>query len=87
MKPAFLVAVCVSGFVTTTFELPASLLGVTVVSSVELTKTTEVASVVPNLTVAPDTKLVPVMVTVVPPKVVPLVGETELIVGAGGRVT
>ena len=43
-----------------------------------------VAAVEPNLTaVAPD-RLVPVMMTGVPPAVVPDVGEIDVIVGAGG---
>jgi hypothetical protein len=42
---------------------------------------TDVAAVVPNITVAPDTKLAPVSVTVVPPAVVPDVGEIEDRVG------
>jgi hypothetical protein len=43
----------------------------------------EVAAVPPKLTVAPALKPVPVMVTEVPPAVVPVFGETELTVGAG----
>ena len=48
---------------------------------VPLTTTTLVAAVVPNVTVAPVTNLVPVMVTAVPPAVGPLLGETPLTVG------
>ena len=43
-----------------------------------------VAAVVPNLTDVAPMKLVPVMVTVVPPSVEPLVGVKEVMVGAGG---
>ncbi len=44
---------------------------------------TPVADVPPNFTVAPVRKPVPVMVTDVPPAVVPDTGEIELTVGAG----
>ena len=47
---------------------------------------TLVAAVPPKETVAPLVKLVPVIVTVVPPPVGPLVGKTEETVGAGGSV-
>jgi hypothetical protein len=43
---------------------------------------TPVAGVPPNFTVAPVRKPVPVMVTGVPPAVVPDTGEIELTVGA-----
>jgi hypothetical protein len=46
-----------------------------------LTTTTLVAAADPNVTVAPDTKFVPVMVTAVPPVVEPLFGLTLLTVG------
>ena len=48
-----------------------------------LTTVTLVAAVPPRVTVAPARKPVPVMVTAVPPAVVPDVGEIELTVGAG----
>ena len=50
---------------------------------VELTTVTLVAAVPPMLTVAPLEKPVPVMVTDVPPLVVPEVGEMAVTVGAG----
>jgi hypothetical protein len=49
---------------------------------VALTTTTLVAAAVPNVTVAPATKFVPVMVTAVPPAVGPLFGLTLVTVGA-----
>src|SRR5580658_5891965 len=49
---------------------------------VPLTTVTFVAAVLPNVTVAPVAKFVPVIVTAVPPAVDPLVGETLLTVGA-----
>jgi hypothetical protein len=42
-----------------------------------------VADVPPSFTVAPDWNPVPVIVTPVPPFVVPALGEMELTVGAG----
>jgi len=53
------------------------------VIEVLLTTVTPVAAVPPRLTVAPAKKPVPVMLTVVPPAVVPEAGEIELTVGAG----
>jgi hypothetical protein len=44
--------------------------------------TTFVAAALPNVTVAPVAKFVPVMVTAVPPEVGPLFGLTLLTVGA-----
>ncbi len=43
-----------------------------------------VAVTVPNITVAEEVKLVPVMVTDVPPLVGPLVGVMDVTVGMGG---
>ena len=53
------------------------------VIEVLLTRFTPVAAVPPKLTVAPDRKPVPVMVTAVPPPVGPEVGETAVTLGAG----
>src|SRR5580658_7887717 len=50
---------------------------------VPLTTTTLVAATPPNVTVAPATKFVPVMVTAVPPAVDPLLGVTLVTVGTG----
>jgi hypothetical protein len=44
-----------------------------------------VALVVPKVTDVVPIKLVPVIVTVSPPAVLPLPGETEVTAGAGGR--
>ena len=44
-----------------------------------------VAGVDPNVTAVAPFRLVPVMVTVVPPRVVPLVGVKEVMVGAGTK--
>jgi hypothetical protein len=51
------------------------------VIEVLLTTTTLVAGVLPNVTVAPDTKFVPVIVTAVPPDVDPVLGLTLVTVG------
>jgi len=46
-----------------------------------LATTTLVAAAVPNATIAPEAKFVPVIVMLVPPEVGPLFGETLLTVG------
>jgi len=69
------------GFVTVTVTAPAVPAGVVVVICVALTTTTFVAALLPNVTVAPVTKFVPVMVTAVPPNVVPVLGDTLVTVG------
>ena len=67
--------------VTTTFTAPTVWAGVVAVMEVASTKVTPVAAVPPKVTVAPDTKSVPVMVTAVAPAVGPLVGSTAVTVG------
>ena len=46
-----------------------------------LTTTTFVAAALPNVTVAPEAKFVPVIVTEVPPAATPLFGDTLVTVG------
>jgi hypothetical protein len=72
---------CTPGLVTVTVTAPALPAGVVAVILVLLATTTFVAAALPNVTVAPDAKFVPVMVTAVPPAVDPLVGETPVTVG------
>ena len=67
--------------VTATVTAPALPAGVVAVIVVALTTTTFVAAVPPKVTVAPDAKLVPVIVTAVPPVIGPLFGDTLLTVG------
>src|SRR5277367_930752 len=67
--------------VTVTVTAPALPAGVVAVIVVLFTTTTLVAAVAPNVTVAPETKFVPVIVTAVPPSVDPLFGLTLLTVG------
>jgi hypothetical protein len=67
--------------VTVTVTAPAACAGVVAVICVPLTTTTFVAALLPNATVAPAAKFVPVIVTAVPPAVVPLLGDTLLTVG------
>jgi hypothetical protein len=55
------------------------------VIDVLLATVTPVAAVPPKVTVAPATKPVPVMVIPVAPSGVPLLGVTELTVGAGAE--
>ena len=72
----------VLGLVTVTLTVPAAPAGETAVSEVELLKTTPVPGFAPKVTVAPDTKLAPAMVTEVPPAVGPEEGVTLLTTGA-----
>jgi hypothetical protein len=67
--------------VTVTVTAPALPVGVVAVISVALTTTTLVAAATPNVTVAPAAKLVPVIVTAVPPPVDPAFGDTPVTVG------
>jgi hypothetical protein len=85
VNPLASVPLWVSGLVTTTLTAPAAWAGVVAVREVLLTTVTPVAAVPPKLTVAPVAKLVPVIVTAVPPAVGPLVGATPVTVGAGFR--
>jgi hypothetical protein len=68
---------------TVTVTAPALPAGAVAVIEVLLTTTTLVAAAAPNVTVAPVAKLVPVMVTAVPPPVDPVFGDT--LVTVGGR--
>ena len=74
---------CASVLVTMTFTAPAAWAGVVAVIDVLLARVTPVAGVPPRLTVAPDRKPVPAMVTLVPPLVVPVLGVIEATWGAG----
>jgi hypothetical protein len=67
--------------VTVTVTAPLLPAGAAAVIVVALTTTTLVAAVLPNCTVAPAAKFVPVIVTAVPPAVDPLFGATLLTVG------
>jgi hypothetical protein len=67
--------------VTVTVAAPAVPAGVVAVIDVLLTTTTFVADALPNFTVAPAAKLVPVIVTDVPPATGPLFGDTLVTVG------
>lgn len=73
----------VAVFVTTMFVAPAELAGVVAVMLVALTTVTPVAEAEPNRTVAPLSKSVPVMVTDVPPAMLPPAGVTAVTVGTG----
>ena len=68
--------------VTVTVTAPALPAGVVAVIVVLFTSVTPVADPLPNVTVAPEAKLVPVIVTDVPPATGPLFGLTLLTVGA-----
>ena len=81
MKAADLVAVP-PGLVTATSLVPAEPDGVVAVMVVALVMTTFVAATPPTVTVVAPVRLVPVMVMAVPPLADPLVGETDVMVGA-----
>ena len=72
-----------SGLVTTTLLAPAAPDGVVAVMLAALTTVTFVAAVPPTVTVAPVTKPVPAMVTLVPPAMGPLPGEIDVTDGGG----
>ncbi len=77
MKPFESVPVVASGFVTTTFTVPAACVPVIAVIVVAFTTTTDVAATPPIETVAPLAKPVPEIVTAVFPAVGPLGGAME----------
>ena len=83
MKPPTLVSVP-PGVVIATALAPAVPDGVTAVTEVLDTTVTLVAGLPPTVTLLASVKLVPVMVMEVPPRVVPLVGLTVLMVGIVG---
>ena len=66
--------VCVSGFVTTTFTSPAACAAVVTAIAVAFTTVTFVAATPPIVTVAPLTKLSPMIVTADPPAADPDAG-------------
>jgi hypothetical protein len=68
--------------VTTTLTAPDACAGVVAVIDVLLTTFTFVADAPPRLTVAPVRKPVPVIVTAVPPDVLPVFGTIDPTVGA-----
>jgi hypothetical protein len=79
---AELAALVPLGVVTATFTVPVPA-GATAEIEVELLTVNEVAAVAPNFTAVTPVKLVPVMVTLVPPVAKPLFGDTAVTVGAG----
>jgi len=74
------------GVVIATLTAPAACAGVVAVIVDASTTVTPVAAVPPKVTDDALVRLVPVMVTEVPPAVEPLLGETEVTVGAGMKV-
>jgi hypothetical protein len=81
VNPLAKLPLCAPGFVTVTVTAPALPAGVVAVMAVLFSTTTLLAAIPPNATVAPVTKLVPVIVTAVPPVVEPLFGDTPLTAG------
>ena len=72
-----------SGFVTTTETTPFAWAGAVAMIDVLLENATPVAGVPPIVTVGTAEKPVPVIVTLTPPAVVAVFGETLVTVGAG----
>lgn len=73
--------------VTITLTIPeVPFAGVTTVIDVALELTIEVPAVPPNVTEVVPVKLVPEIVTVVPPEIGPNIGDNEVIVGASTKV-
>ena len=71
---------------TTTATAPAAFAGVITVIDLSLTTLIEFPALPPNFTDDMPVKLVPVIVTIVPPAVGPLDGVTDVIVGAATYV-
>jgi hypothetical protein len=69
--------------IAVTVTVPPLPAGVVAVIDVLLTTTTLFAAVPPNVTVVPEVKFVPVIVTAVPPAAGPLFGDTLLTAGPG----
>ena len=67
--------------VTPTVTTPDACAGATAVILVSETTDTDLAAVDPKYTCAPVTKLLPVIVTVLPPAVLPEEGDAEVIAG------
>ena len=84
VKQPLQVPLCVSGLVTTTLTAPEACAVVTPVIDVALTVET-VSADPPNETVAPVWNPLPATVTDVPPPAAPLLGVTDVTVGADAR--
>ncbi len=82
---AELVALVPPGVVTVTSTVPTEAGGELAVIVVELV-TVKVAAWLPNSTALAPNRLLPVMLTVVPPMVKPPVGVTAVTVGGGGSI-
>jgi hypothetical protein len=71
-------------FVTRTLAVPGLPAGVVAVIEVALTTDTPLAAAPPIVTEVAPVKFVPVIVTELPPRVVPVAGDTAVTVGADG---
>src|ERR1019366_6541354 len=81
---AVVVALVPPGVVTVTSTVPTGSTGAAAVIEVSELTMTELAGAEPKVTALAPVRLVPVMVTEVPPVVRPEVGERPVTVGAGG---
>ena len=87
MKPSRTeVALLPPELLTVTSTIPALCFGAVAVISVLRTRVNLVAGVEPKSTAVAFVNPVPLMVTLVPPPVGPLFGDTEITVGASGRI-
>jgi hypothetical protein len=86
VKPFVKLALRAPGLVTVTVTAPEVPAGVVAAICVALATTMLVAAEVPNVTVAPVAKFVPMIVTDVPPVVAPVFGEIALTVGGATYV-
>ncbi len=76
-----------AGVVTFTSTAPAACAGEVACTDVALTKLNAAAAVPPNDTPVTPVRLVPVIVTTVPPAIGPDVGDNEVTVGSAGGAT
>ena len=83
MKPFVKVPLWLSLLATATLTVPDEWAGVEALIEVLLATFTPVAAVPPKVTRAPLRKFVPVIVTAVPPDVVPEFGAIAVTLGAG----
>ena len=77
-RSELVVALVPPAVVTVTYTVPADSAGDVATIDVDELTVVAVAVTAPNITVAPEVKLVPVMVTEVPPLVLPLVGDIDV---------
>jgi hypothetical protein len=73
--------------VTVMFKVPGAPTGATAVMEPSLLTVNEVAAVMPNITLVAPVKPLPLMVTLVPPAVLPVLVASEVTLGAAALLT